>query len=274
MKDKQQGEMTFLEHLEELRWHLIRSVLAITAFGIMAFVFKKIVFEGILMAPSTPGFWTNRMLCNLGQVVNIQKLCINAVPIRLQNVLVTGQFMAHVKISVIAGLVLAFPIISFEFWRFIRPALYSKERRYARGSVFYITLLFVLGVLFGYYLISPLSINFLYNYKVSEMVQNIPTLNSYVGLVAAIVLASGILFELPIMVYFLSKIGLITPDFLKKYRRHSLVVILLLSGIITPPDIFSQIMVCIPLLVLYEISIVISRRVYDKREAELLQESS
>ena len=143
MKDKQQGEMTFLEHLEELRWHLIRSVLAITAFGILAFVFKKIVFEGILMAPSTPGFWTNRMLCNLGGLVNIQKLCINSEPINLQNVQVTGQFIAHIKISVIAGLVLAFPLISYEFWRFIKPALYSKERKYARGSVFYITLLFM-----------------------------------------------------------------------------------------------------------------------------------
>lgn len=264
--------MTFLQHLEELRWHLIRSVLAITAFGILAFVFKKLVFEGILMAPSTPEFWTNRMLCNLGQVVNIQKLCINAEIINLQNVVVTGQFIAHIKISVIAGLVLAFPYISYEFWRFIKPAMYSKERNYAKGSVFYITLLFILGVLFGYFLISPLSINFLYNYKVSEMVQNIPTLSSYVGLVAAIVLASGVLFELPIVVYFLSKIGLITPEFLRSYRRHALVVILLMSGIITPPDIFSQIMVCFPLLVLYEISIRISKNVERKREAEMLQE--
>lgn len=269
MAAKQEGEMTFLEHLEELRWHLIRSVLAITAFGIVAFLYKRILFDVILMGPSTPEFWTNRMLCELGQLVNIQKLCINSVTLRLQNVVVTGQFLAHVKISIISGLVLAFPYISWEFWRFIRPALYEKEASSAKGSVFYITILFILGVLFGYYLISPLSINFLYNYKVSDIVENIPTLNSYVGLVAAIVLASGVLFELPMLVYFLSKIGLITPQFLKSYRRHALVVILLLSGIITPPDIFSQIMVCIPLLALYEISIAISRRVNKKREMEM-----
>jgi len=266
MAGKQEGEMTFLEHLEELRWHLIRSVLAITVFGVVAFVYKRIVFDVILMGPSTPDFWTNRMLCELGHLVNTERLCINSVDLRLQNVLVTGQFLAHIKISIIAGLVLAFPYISYEFWRFIRPALYEKEASSARGSVFYIVLLFVLGVLFGYYLISPLSINFLYNYKVSDIVENIPTLNSYVGLVAAIVLASGLLFELPMLVYFLSKIGLVTPAFLKSYRRHALVVILLLSGIITPPDIFSQIMVSLPLLVLYEISIVISRRVNNKRE--------
>lgn len=266
MAEKQEGEMTFLEHLEELRWHLIRSVLAILAFGVIAFVYKRIVFDVILMGPSQPDFWTNRMLCELGHLVNTEKLCINSGELRLQNVLVTGQFLAHFKISIIAGLVLAFPFISWEFWRFIKPALYEKEASSAKGSVFFIAILFILGVMFGYYLISPLSINFLYNYKVSDIVANIPTLNSYVGLVAAIVLASGLLFELPMLVYFLSKIGLITPKFLKSYRRHALVVILLLSGIITPPDIFSQIMVAIPLLVLYEISIVISRRVNRQRD--------
>ncbi|MBN1158672.1 MAG: twin-arginine translocase subunit TatC [Bacteroidales bacterium] len=270
MEDKQEGEMTFLEHLEELRWHLIRSVLAITAFGILAFVFKRIVFDVILLAPSTPEFWTNRMLCSLGQLVNIQKLCINAEPVDLQNVQVTGQFIAHIKVSIIGGLVAAFPFIAYEFWLFIKPALYAKERQSAKGSVFYIALLFALGVLFGYYLISPLSINFLYNYQVSDAVRNIPTLSSYVGLVAAIVLASGVLFELPVLVYFLSRIGMLTPEFLKTYRRHAIVVILLVSAIITPPDIFSQVMVCIPLLVLYEISIGISRRVNRRREAAML----
>jgi sec-independent protein translocase protein TatC len=214
------------------------------------------------------------MLCNLGQLVNIQKLCINAIPINLQNVQVTGQFIAHIKVSIIGGLVLAFPYITYEFWRFVRPALYSKERQSAKGAVFYITLLFTLGVLFGYYLISPLSINFLYNYRVSDMVENIPTLSSYVGLVAAIVLASGVLFELPVLVYFLSRIGMLTPKFLRTYRRHAIIVILLLSAIITPPDIFSQIMVCFPLLILYEISIGISKRIQKQREAEMIQDLS
>jgi sec-independent protein translocase protein TatC len=222
------------------------------------------------MAPSTKDFWTNRMLCLLGQKMDIPKLCINSTELVLQNTQVSGMFMAHIKISIIAGLILAFPYIFFEFWRFVRPALHQNEQRHASGAIFYITILFLLGIAFGYYLITPLSINFLYTYQVSEIVKNIPTLSSYVSLITSIVLASGILFELPVLVYFLSKIGLVTADFLKKYRKHAVIVILLVAGIITPPDVFSQIMVCLPLLVLYEISIVIARRVEKKREAEML----
>lgn len=270
MEQKPKGEMTFLEHLEELRWHIIRSVLAITIFGILAFVFKKILFDGILMAPGEQSFWTNRMLCLLGQKLDIIKLCINSNPLVLQNTAVSGQFSAHIKISIIAGMVLSFPYIFWEFWRFIGPALHENERKHANGAIFYITFLFVLGLLFGYYLITPLSINFLYNYQVSEIVKNIPTLSSYVSLITSIVLASGILFELPVLVYFLSRIGIVTPAFLSKYRKHAIIVILLVAGIITPPDIFSQIMVSMPLFVLYEISIVLSRRVEKRRNAEFV----
>jgi sec-independent protein translocase protein TatC len=188
----------------------------------------------------------------------------------LQNTQVSGMFLAHIKISIIAGLVMAFPVIFYEFWKFIRPALYQNEQRYANGAIFYISFLFLVGVVFGYFLITPLSINFLYNYKISEVVKNIPTLSSYVSLITSIVLASGILFELPVLVYFLSKIGLVTADFLKRYRKHAVIVILLVAGIITPPDIFSQIMVSLPLLLLYEISILLSRRVEKAREAEAI----
>jgi sec-independent protein translocase protein TatC len=268
MDDRVRGEMTFLEHLEELRWHIIRSVLAIVVFGIVAFIFKEILFDKVIMAPSYKEFWTNRKLCELGRIVHSAKLCINSKPLVLQNTQVAGQFTAHIKISIMAGLILAFPYIFYEFWRFVKPALYQHEQKYASGAIFYITLLFVLGVLFGYYLITPLSVNFLYNYQVSDIVKNIPTLGSYVSLVASIALASGVLFELPVLVYFLSKVGLVTPEFLKRYRRHSIIVILLVAGIITPPDIFSQIMVSFPLLLLYEISIMISRNVQKKREEE------
>jgi sec-independent protein translocase protein TatC len=264
------GEMTFLEHLEELRWHIIRSVLAITVFAILAFVFKRILFDVILLGPSHPDFWTNRVLCELGHLVNVQKLCINSIPLTLQNVNVSGQFVAHMKIALISGLVLGFPYICWELWRFVSPALYLKEKKYAQGTVFFITLLFLLGCMFGYYLICPLSVNFLVTYQVSETVKNIPTLGSYVGLIAAIVLASGLLFELPMLVYFLSKIGMITPEFLKSYRRHAIVVILLVAGIITPPDVFSQVMVSLPLLVLYEVSIGISKRVTKNRNRDIV----
>lgn len=263
--------MTFLEHLEELRWHIIRSILAIVIFSITAFVFKRIIFDIVLLAPSTPEFWTNRMMCLLGGMIDTPGLCINQTPLVLQNVAVAGQFIAHIKISIIVGLVLGFPYMFYEFWRFIKPALYEKEQKNATGAVFYITVLFLLGVLFGYFLITPYSINFLYNYKVSEMVRNIPTLASYTTLITSVVLAAGILFELPVLVFFLSKIGLITPSFLKKYRKHSIVVILIIAGIITPtPDMFTQLIVGIPMLLLYEVGIMLSKRVEKQREEESL----
>jgi sec-independent protein translocase protein TatC len=271
MEETVKGEMTFLEHLEELRWHIIRSVLAITAFAILAFVYKKVLFDIILMGPSNADFWTNRMLCKLGHWVNAAGLCINTNPLVLQNTLVTGQFVAHIKISLIAGLVLGFPYMFYEFWRFIKPALYQNEKQHATGAVFYITFLFLVGVLFGYFFITPLSINFLYNYHVSDIVKNIPTLASYISLITSISLASGILFELPVLVYFLSKVGLVTPSFLRHYRKHAIVVILLVAGIITPsPDMFSQVLVALPILLLYEVSILLSRRVEKEREAESL----
>jgi len=267
---EEKGEMTFLQHLEELRWHIIRAVLAIVVFSILAFIGKSFLFDTVLMAPSSHDFWTNRMLCELGERMNIVSLCINRTPLELQNIQVSGMFMAHIKISLIAGLVLSFPFIFYEFWRFIRPALYQNEKQHTTGAIFYISFLFMLGVVFGYFLITPLSINFLYNYHISDVVKNVPTLGSYVSLITSIVLASGLLFELPVLVYFLSRIGLVTASFLKRYRKHAVIVILLVAGIITPPDIFSQTMVSIPLFLLYEISIVIAKRVEKKREAQML----
>lgn len=270
MSETTKNEMTFLEHLEELRWHLVRSLLAVVLFGLLAFVFKYIVFDIIVLGPSKPEFLTNKWLCYFGQeLLNSTKLCINAKPILLQNIQMAGQFMAHIKISLIAGIVVAFPYIFYEFWLFIRPALYTKERGLARGAVFAISFLFFLGVVFGYFVICPLSINFLTNYQVSDLAINNIKLMSYVSLVASICLAAGILFELPVIVYFFSKIGLLTPEFLKKYRKHSLVVILVLAAIITPPDIFSQILVALPMLLLYEVSIVISKRIVNKQKSEL-----
>ena len=260
--------MSFLEHLEVLRWHLVRSVVAIILFGIVAFIFKDIVFDMIILAPKTPEFPTNRFLCNLGQMVDVQRLCINSKPFGLQTVKMAEQFSMHIIVSLVVGIIVAFPYLFYEFWNFISPALYSKERKIARGAVFYTSLLFLMGVAFGYYLISPLSVHFLGNYRVSESVLSNPTLRSYVQTVTSVVLASGVVFELPVLSYFLTKVGLVTPNFLKKYRRHSLVVILALSAIITPPDVFSQVMVSLPLIILYEVGIAISRRIIRQREEE------
>lgn len=266
MAKNDKAEMSFLEHLEVLRWHIVRSLVSIFVFAIIAFIFKSIIFDVIIIAPKTPEFPTNQMLCRLGQELNVPRLCINSKPFELQTVKMAEQFSMHIIVSLIAGFIVSFPYIFWEFWRFIKPAMYEKEKRTAGGAVFYTSFLFMLGVAFGYYLIAPLSVHFLGNYTVSDEVVSNPTLRSYVQTVSSVVLASGIVFELPVMVYFLSKIGLITPDFLKKYRRHALVLILALSALITPPDIFSQIMVSLPLILLYEVGIGISRRIMKERE--------
>ncbi|UCG28944.1 MAG: twin-arginine translocase subunit TatC [Bacteroidales bacterium] len=266
---KNKNELTFLEHLEELRWHIIRSIIAILVVAIVAFIFRRIIFDVIILAPKTPEFFTNRMFCTFGSIVNVPALCINANEFEIINIRMAGQFTTHILVSIIAGIILAFPYLFFEFWIFLKPALYHKEKKYASGAVFYSSLLFLLGVLFGYYLIVPLSVHFLGSYNVSDQVANQINLISYISTIASITLASGIIFELPIMVYFLTKIGLLTPKFLKKYRKHSIIVILALSAIITPPDIFSQVLVCLPLLLLYEIGIGISKRILAKEEAKL-----
>jgi len=259
--------MSFLEHLEVMRWHLLRSIAAMVILALVAFVFKDIVFDKIILAPKEPPFPTNRWLCELGEILGLQRICINQDPFQLQTVKMAEQFSMHIIVSLVAGIVVGFPYLFWEFWRFIVPALYDKERSTARGAVFYTSLLFTLGVLFGYYIISPLSVNFLGNYKVSESVISAPTLRSYVQTITSVVLASGLVFQLPILVYFLSKVGLVTPSFLKKYRRHSIILIVTLSAIITPPDVFSQVLVALPLMVLYEIGISISRRIMKQQDA-------
>jgi len=267
MSKKPEGEMSFLEHLEVMRWHLVRSIAAIVILALVAFVFKDIVFDKIILAPKEPPFPTNRWLCQLGEILGLQRICINQDPFSLQTVKMAEQFSMHIIVSLVAGIVIAFPYIFWEFWRFIIPALYDKEKQTASGAVFYTSLLFILGVAFGYYIIAPLSVNFLGNYKVSESVISAPTLRSYVQTITSVVLAAGLVFQLPILVYFLSKVGLVTPDFLKKYRRHSIILIVTMSAIITPPDVFSQILVAFPLMILYEIGIGISRRIIRQQEA-------
>jgi sec-independent protein translocase protein TatC len=269
MAKSKESEMSFLDHLEVMRWHLLRSIVAIVIMALAAFVFKEIVFDKIILAPKEPNFPTNRWLCQLGEILGLKRICINQDPFTLQTVKMAEQFSMHIIVSLVAGVVVAFPYVFYEIWRFIVPALYDKEKQTASGAVFYTSLLFILGVAFGYYIISPLSVNFLGNYKVSESVISAPTLRSYVQTITSLVLASGIVFQLPILIYFLSKVGLVTPGFLKKYRRHSIILIVTISAIITPPDVFSQILVALPLMLLYEIGILISRRIVKKQDKEI-----
>ena len=265
---KGEKEMSFLEHLEELRWHIIRSVLAVLFFMILAFIFKNVIFGKIILGPKSPGFITNRLLCQLGEYLNTTALCINTKPLNLINIKMSGQLTTHITVSMVAGLILAFPIILWEFWKFFKPALRANEARYAQGAVFAASMLFFTGVLFGFFMLAPLSIHFLSSYEISEDVVNQINIRSYIGTLTSICLATGLVFELPIIAFFLTKIGLITPSFMRKYRKHAIVVVFVIAAIITPPDVFSQTLVAIPLLILYEVSILISARVMKQKEKD------
>ncbi|HLN20458.1 MAG TPA: twin-arginine translocase subunit TatC [Bacteroidales bacterium] len=259
-------EMSFLEHLEELRWHIIRSILAIVILMILAFIFKNFIFGTIILGPKKPEFITNRLLCQLGEMLNVSALCINTKPLQLINIKMSGQLTTHITASMVSGLILAFPVVLWEFWQFFKPALKPNESRYARGAVFAASMLFFIGVLFGYFMLAPLSIHFLSTYEIDPSVANQINVRSYIGTLTSICLATGLVFELPIVAFFLTKIGVLTPSFMRKYRKHSIVVIFIVAAIITPPDVFSQTLVAIPLLLLYEISIIISARVIKQKE--------
>ncbi|MCB0396365.1 MAG: twin-arginine translocase subunit TatC [Flavobacteriales bacterium] len=265
---KHPDEMSFLDHLEVLRWHLVRSSIAVFILAAIAFVNRPLIFDTILFGPKSGSFPTYVVLCKMAQQLGLdESLCMTDLPFQIINIDMSGQFTLHIMVSIISGLVMAFPYILWEIWRFIRPALHQKERRYARGLVFYTSFLFISGLLFGYFVISPLSVQFLGTYQVSAQVPNQPTLNSFIMTEVLITVASGLIFEMPVLVYFLTKMGLISPEFLKKYRRHAIVINLVLAAIITPPDISSQILMAIPLLILYQISIWISGRVLKKEAA-------
>lgn len=252
-----QQEMSFFDHIDTLRKHIMRAVLAVLIGAVIAFWQKYLLFDVILFGPIKPDFWTYRQLCKLGE-----DYCIKQMGFVLSNISMSGQFSEHIFISFIAGIILAFPFILWELWRFIRPALSMKEIRYARGLVFFSSLLFFIGILFGYYLLSPLSINFLGSYKVSEMVSNEINLDSYVSFIATMTFATGLVFEMPILAYFLSKIGILGSKWMRRNRRYAIVVIMVLAAILTPsPDIASMLLMFIPLYGLYEISILVASRV-------------
>jgi sec-independent protein translocase protein TatC len=259
MTRETEKEMSFLDHLEELRWHLVRSGIAIAVFAIAAFVSKSFVFHTVILGPSRPDFFTYQMLCRLGEVLNVSIICIEELPFIIQSRQMTGQFTMHITSSFVIGIICSFPYIFWELWKFISPGLYVNEKRAAQGATFFVSVLFISGILFGYYIISPLSINFLANYQLDSSILNEFDIISYVSTVTMLVLASGIMFQLPIVIYFLSKAGLVTPSLMRKYRRHAIVIILILSAIITPPDLMSQLLISLPLIVLYQMSIFISR---------------
>ena len=253
------SDMPFLQHLSELRKYLVRAVLGVLVAAELAFVGKEILIDQLLLAPKSSDFITYQWFCELAELWGMPSLCIEGLSIDLLNTKMAGQFSLHIWISLLAGVVLAFPWILYQMWRFISPGLSNKEQGYSVLFVTVSSLLLFAGALFGYYLIVPLSLRFLGNYVLSGEIQNIIETASYLNTVMSLILATGIMFELPILVFFLSRMGLTTAKGMKTYRRHAWIGILMLSAVITPPDVFSQILISIPVFLLYEVSILVSK---------------
>ena len=263
---KSKNDMSFLNHLEELRWHLVRSTLAIFIVAIAVFIFSKTIYEDFLLAHLSNDFPTYKWMCNLASSFGFKSdFCDISYTTSLQSLAPTGQLMNLVWTSMILGFIVAFPYVLWEMWRFISPGLHKKERNKSRTFIFFASLLFFIGVLFSYYVIAPLSVYFFYNFKITDLIENKFDFKTHINLITNTLLGVSLMFELPVIIYFLTKIGLVTPTILKKYRKIALVLVLILSAIITPPDVASQVIVTIPIMILYEISIFISSRVL-KRE--------
>jgi sec-independent protein translocase protein TatC len=267
--EKKPGEMSFLGHLNALRWHLVRSALVLVILAGVAFAFPEILFTKIILGPKRPDFFTYTFLCDLSHKWNMgDAMCFKDFNFTFQNIDVTGQFTLAMWGALVAGLVAGFPYLLWELWRFIKPALKEKEVKAARGFIAYASGLFLMGVAFGYYVVAPLAIYFLGNYKVDPTIQNNFSIDSYISVVTTLVLMMGLVFELPIIVYFLAKLGIMSSAFMRKYRKHAMIVILIIAAVITPTtDIFTQMLVAVPLYVLFEASIFVAKRVEKNRTA-------
>ncbi|ASU32650.1 twin-arginine translocase subunit TatC [Mucilaginibacter xinganensis] len=274
-----ENEMSFFEHLEALRWHLIRAALAVVIFASVAFAWYNEIFENIIMAPTHTTFWAYRMMCDMGELFqnllpklfSAKDFCVESIKVHLINTEMAGQFTLKINSSLMIGLVLGIPYLFWELWRFIKPALHEKERKAASGFVFYASLLFIVGVMFGYFIITPLSIRFLAGYTVSDTIQNLFDIDSYISSVATLTLATGVVFQLPILVYIVSSLGFLTPKLMRSSRRYAIVIILIIAAIVTPtPDALTMTVVAIPLLFLYELSIIVAGVVERRRRAKEL----
>lgn len=258
-------EMSFLQHLEALRWHLVRSAAVIFLFAIAAFVMNDFIFDTVIFGPLQQDFISYRALCSLGHKLGAgDVMCITVKPAHLQTLSASEQFFNHMWISLIVGIILGFPVFLWELWKFVRPALKDKELGPVKMFIVIASILFLIGICFGYFLLFPMSYNFLVSYQVSSsgIVQTNNTFDDYISLISTMTLVSGIIFEMPVLVYFLTKLTLLTPEFMSKYRKHAVVVILIAAAIITPsPDVTSQMVVAVPMYLLYEISIFVSRYV-------------
>jgi len=258
--------MTFMDHIEDLRWHLIRSLIVIIVAAIAVFIKIEWIFDHIILGPAHSDFIAYKWFCQLGQLLHIDALCLGEIKLKFQNTELAGQFVMSLSVSLMLGFIIAFPYILWEFWKFLKPALKPTEIRYARGLVFWCSLLFFVGVLFSYFIIAPYTINFFGSYQLSPSFQNIITMDNYYDTMNDLILGMGVVFELPIIVYFLSRIGILTPKIMREKRRYAILILLIIAEVITPPDWFSCFLVFIPLYILYELSVMISVRATKERK--------
>ncbi|MBX3163264.1 MAG: twin-arginine translocase subunit TatC [Bacteroidetes bacterium] len=266
---EQKKEMSFLQHLEELRWHLVRSAAVIVVLMIVAFCFNDFIFDTVIFGPLQQDFFSYKALCSLGHKIGAgDVMCMTVKTPHLQTLSASEQFFNHMWISFLCGLILGFPFLLWELWKFIRPALKNQEVGPVKVFVVIASVLFLIGICFGYFLLFPMSYNFLVNYQVSSsgIVETQNTFDDYISLISTMTLVSGIIFEMPILVYFLTRMGILTPDFMRKYRKHAVLVILIAAAVITPsPDVTSQMVVAVPMYILYELSVFISAWVIKKK---------
>ena len=261
---EEEKEMSFLDHLEELRWHIFRALAAIVVVAVAMYIMEAYVFRYVIFGPKNESFLTYQFFCSMSE-----RLCFAPPDFEIVPREMGEQFFTSLKVSFWLGLVVAFPYVFYQFWSFVKPGLHKSERQAATGVVFVCSALFLVGVLFGYFIIAPFAIRFLAGYSVGVDVINSTSLSSYVGYLTMFTIPTGMVFELPIVIYFLAKVGLVTPDFLRQYRRHAFVIILVLAAVITPPDVVTQFLIGVPVFFLYEVSILIAARMTKKREKEL-----
>lgn len=262
-------EMSFIEHIDELRSHLFRSAIAVVIGAIVMAVYNNFIVKKILMGPTHPDFPTYTYLCKLGQHLGMgNNLCLSKINVRMQSNAVAGQFNVYLNIILIGGFIIAFPYVFWEFWKFIKPALKKKELKGTSGVIFWVSFLFFTGVLFGYFFIAPYTVNFFANFSLDDNIENIWTISSYFNTLVPLILGSGLAFQLPLVIYFLAKIDVVSSAFLRKYRRYAILIIVIAVSIITPPDMLSTIICSIPLVILYEISILLCVRVEKRKKKE------
>jgi sec-independent protein translocase protein TatC len=262
---EEEKHMSFLEHLEELRWRLVRAAIAVLVISSVLFIYQEWIMENLFLSMNKKGFITFQLMCDYFGI------CIEEIPLKMQSMTMGGQFSYALMMSFMGGFVIAFPYFFYQLWSFVKPGLKLNEINATKGIVFYVSLLFFSGIIFGYFIVAPLSVQFFGSYQISKEIQNNFTVSSYMGTILSTIFYTGLLFLLPIVSYLLTRIGLITPDFLRKYRKHAIVAVLILAAIITPPDVVSQIIVSIPIVILYEIGILVSARAAKKIELEMTQ---